>query len=87
MNLGLSTVKERYTSYPDQSVFKKKKKKKKYVKNYYINRGCNITFNNPFNHVIWIKQTYVFGEGCCALENPSDDEDEEEYTARINTDK
>ena len=86
MNLGVSTVKKRNSSYPDQSVLKKKKKKNK-NKKYYINRGCNITFNNPFNLVIWIKQTCVFGEGCRALENPSDDEDEEEYMARINTDK
>ena len=83
MNLIVCTVKERYTSYPDQSV----SKKIKICKNYHINRGCNITFNNPFNLVIWIKQTCIFGEGYRALENPTDDEDEEEYMTRINTDK
>ena len=83
MNLGVSTVKKGYTSYPDQSVLKEIER----CKHYYINRGCNITFNNPFNLVIWIEQTCVFGEGYRALENPLDDEDEEEYMARINTDK
>ena len=82
MGISLSTVQERHTSYPDQSVLKKIES----CKNYYIDRGCNITFNNPFTLVIWIKQTFVFGEGYDALENPPE-EDEEEYMTRINTDK
>ena len=82
MGIILSTVQERQTFYPDQSVLKKVKS----CKNYYIDRGCNITFNNPITHVIWIKQTFVFGEGYDALENPPE-EDEEEYMTRINTDK
>ena len=89
MEISLSTVRKRFTSYSDQSVSQKKKKKIERCKNFYINRRCNITFNNPFTLVIWIKQTCVFGEGYDALQNPpeEDEEDEEEYMTRINTDK
>ena len=84
MGMSLSTVRKRLTSYPDQSVLKKIED----YKEYYFDRGYNIAFNKPFNLVIWLKQTFVFGEVYDILQNPPDDEDEdEEDMVRVNTEK
>ena len=81
MKISLHTVRERFISFlTDQSVLKNIEECKKY----YIDRGYNITFNKPFSLVIWLKQTFVFGEGYDILQDLPDDE---EYMVRVNTDK